>query len=68
MPRIPDPHVPAPTDRLSEILTDPAVARQYLRQVSVACAEGATADDPRVTLLALGLLARAGSELEGAAQ
>ena len=54
--------------RVPDVLSDLTAAREYLHEMASACAEGATADDPRVTLLALGVLARAGSELEAARQ
>jgi hypothetical protein len=53
-----------PTDSVS---VDLDAARRYLRELAAACAEGARSPDPRVTLLALGLLARQGAELAVAA-
>jgi hypothetical protein len=57
------PRFHAPPNRISTILQDLAAARGYLREVAVGCLEGARADDPRVTSLALALLAHAGAEL-----
>jgi len=42
---------------------DLAVARRYLSALAGACTEGATSPDPRVTLLALAVVARAAGEL-----
>jgi len=47
--------------------TDLCVARLHLRELAAACREGAISPDPRVTLLALALVARAGAELAAAA-
>jgi hypothetical protein len=44
-------------------LADLEAARTYLSQLSQACAEGATAEDPRITIAALALVAYAGQEL-----
>ena len=47
--------------------TDPFAARLHLRELAALCREGAVSPDPRVTLLALSVVARAGQELEAAA-
>lgn len=46
---------------------DLGAARLHLRELAAACREGAISPDPRVTLLALALVARAGAELAEAA-
>lgn len=44
-------------------LTDLTAARTYLHALSTVCREGATSPDPRVTSLALSLVARQAQEL-----
>lgn len=56
-----------PAPRRVQPLSDLDDAREYLLALSRACAEGAKSRDPRVTLLALGLVSYAGSELRAAA-
>lgn len=42
---------------------DLGAARQYLSALAGACEEGATSPDPRITLLAMAVVARAAGEL-----
>jgi hypothetical protein len=51
-----------PPKRGDCVSVDLGAARRYLRELAAACMEGAISPDPRVTLLALGLVARAGAE------
>jgi hypothetical protein len=51
-----------PPKRDDSVSADLSAARRYLRELAGACIEGAISPDPRVTLLALGLVARAGEE------
>ena len=47
----------------SDMRADLSQTRDYLRRLSEVCREGASSNDPRVTLLALGVVARAATEL-----
>jgi hypothetical protein len=50
-------------ERDDSVSVDLGTARRYLRELAAACVEGATNPNPQVTLLALGLVAKAGGEL-----
>lgn len=55
--------VPLPPKRDNSVSTDLGAARSFLHQLAVACTEGAISPNPQITLLALGLVAKAGGEL-----
>ena len=56
-----------PGQEQDKAVCDLGAARLRLGALSAACREGAISPDPRVTLLALALVARAGADLVEAA-